>query len=123
MRKANDNNNNPPFALPQAVRLSPDFAFASSNLAAAEFAAGQRQPAERRLRSLLRRYPGFADARAALTGLLWASGREAEAEEEWGRVEDPRYSSVAWLRFGRRWPPPLIDALAGYLTLRSALAP
>ena len=42
------------------------------------------------MRALLRRYPDFADMRAALAAALWADGARAAAETEWDRVDDPR---------------------------------
>jgi hypothetical protein len=35
------------------------------------------------MRTLLRRYPDFADMRAALAGALWSIGKEGEAESAW----------------------------------------
>lgn len=35
------------------------------------------------MRGLLRRYPDFADVRAALAAALWAEGLQADAEENW----------------------------------------
>ncbi|KXZ41002.1 hypothetical protein GPECTOR_1010g279 [Gonium pectorale] len=71
------------------------------------------------MRSLLRRYPDFADMRAALAGALWAIGKEGEAESQWSRVDDPRYRDFSWLRFNRRWPPRIYQALTAFLELRS----
>jgi len=73
----------------------------------------------RQMRALLRRYPDFADVRAALAAALWASGREGEAETTWERVDDPRYRDVAWLAGQRRWPPSLVTALDALLKLQS----
>lgn len=52
---------------------------------------GQRDPAMRQMRTLLRRYPDFNDMRAALAAALWAAGKEGEAETTWARVDDPRW--------------------------------
>lgn len=51
---------------------------------------GQRDPAMRQMRALLRRYPDFSDVRAALAAALWATGKEGEAETMWERVDDAR---------------------------------
>lgn len=50
----------------------------------------------RQMRTLLRRYPDFADVRAALAAALWAAGKEGEAETTWERVEDARWARVHW---------------------------
>jgi tetratricopeptide (TPR) repeat protein len=74
----------------RAASLAPSFSFAAANQALALWQAGDRTEAERRMRALLRRYPDFADVRAALAAALWADGLEAEAEAAWSRVDDAR---------------------------------
>ena len=90
------------------------------------------------MRALLRRYPDFADVRAALAAALWADGARAAAETEWDRVDDPRcvacwcehkhacpavltrcarYKDRNWLRRDRRWPPALAGACCALCTL------
>jgi len=103
--------------LSRAVALSPQYAGAACNLAIARYAAGEKRESLRSLRALLRRYPGFDDARAALAAGLWAEGERESAESEWSRVEDPRYKSGDWLRTDRRWPEPLADALVALLRI------
>ncbi len=68
-----------------------------------------------------RRYPLFADARAALTALLWQKGASGEAESNWAAASglDPRYRQQEWLRSTRRWPPEPVEALAQFLALAS----
>ena len=41
-------------------------------------------------RALLRRYPEFADVRAALTAALWGLDKVGDAETNWQRISDPR---------------------------------
>jgi len=125
----------------RAATLAPDFSFAAANLAVAQYEAGDVnvrwislgsashklipwrcvavQESLRELRALLRRYPGFDDARAALTAELWAQGLEGDAEANWERVEDVRYSDRVWLVQKRRWPPSVVNALENFLDLRS----
>jgi len=103
----------------RAVSLAPEFSFAAANRALALFASGERDRAAREMRGLLRRYPDFADMRAALAATLWDAGLEAEAEGQWLRVDDPRYRDLAWVRRTRRWPAPLADALERLVTIQS----
>ncbi|GBF89044.1 hypothetical protein Rsub_01761 [Raphidocelis subcapitata] len=103
----------------RAVALAPAFSFAAANEALALWATGEREPAIRRMRSLLRRYSDFDDVRAALAAALWADGREGDAETMWARVEDSRYRDVVWLKERRRWPPGLVEAMTALLELRS----
>ena len=99
----------------------PDFAMARSSAALAAFQLGDKAGAERELRNLIRRYPLFADARAALTALLWQKGASGEAESNWAAASglDPRYRQQEWLRSTRRWPPVPVEALAQFLALGS----
>lgn len=104
----------------RATQLAPAFAFAAANESIARFAAGERVESERAMRGLLRKYPDFADVRAALAAALWADGSRGAAETEWARVDDPRYRDRNWLRRDRRWPSELADALEAFLDLRDA---
>ena len=99
----------------------PGFAMARSSAALAAFQLGDKAGAERELRNLIRRYPLFADARAALTALLWQKGASGEAESNWAAASglDPRYLQQEWLRSTRRWPPVPVEALAQFLALGS----
>lgn len=99
----------------------PGFAMARSSAALAAFQLGDKAGAERELRNLIRRYPLFADARAALTALLWQKGASGEAESNWAAASglDPRYRQQEWLRTTRRWPPVPVEALAQFLALGS----
>ncbi len=105
-----------------AADARPGFAMARSSGALAAFQLGDLNEAERELRSLIRRYPLFADARAALTALLWRRGASGEAESNWAAASglDPRYRQREWLLQTRRWPPEPVQALQQFLALASA---
>jgi len=106
------------FAAAAAAR--PGFAMARSSAALVQFELGDLEGAERELRNLIRRYPLFADARAALTALLWQRGARGEAESHWAAAAglDPRYRQGEWLLAVRRWPPRPVQALEQFLALR-----
>jgi len=72
------------------------------------------------LKKLIRRYPTFADARAALTALNWSKGESGNAESNWIAVTelDPRYSDEEWLKKIRRWPPQPIKDLMNFIDLK-----
>jgi tetratricopeptide (TPR) repeat protein len=103
-----------------AAEARPGFAMARSSAALASFELGDLDEAERQLRSLIRRHPLFADARAALTALLWQRGVRGEAESHWAAAAglDPRYRQGEWLLGTRRWPPRPVQALEQFLALR-----
>ena len=102
-----------------AAFARPGFAMARSSAALASFQLGELEQAEQQLRSLIRRYPLFADARAALTALLWQRGSRGEAESHWAAAAglDPRYRQGEWLLAIRRWPPRPVQALEQFLAL------
>ncbi len=102
----------------RAAQLAPQFSFAMVNKAVADFQLGKDDIALRQLRTVLRKYPDFADARAALAAALWDAGLQAQAEEEWGRVNDPRYRDLSWLQANRRWPPRLVRGLTAFLGIK-----
>jgi tetratricopeptide (TPR) repeat protein len=97
----------------------PGFAMARASEALAAFQLGDLEAAEQQLRSIIRRYPLFADARAGLTALLWQQGGRGEAESHWVSASglDPRYRDPEWLLAVRRWPPVPVAALQQFLAL------
>lgn len=103
----------------KAADLDPEFALARVNQGLALYQSGDTQAGLRTLRSVVRKYPNFPDARAALTAGLWAVGQRGEAESQWVAVAglDNRYRDVDWVRTIRRWPPKVADALEQFLTL------
>ena len=104
-----------------AAEARPGFAMARSSAALAALQLGDFAVAERDLRNLIRRYPLFADSRAALTALLWQKGATGEAESHWAAASglDPRYRQGEWLLQTRRWPPKPVAALEQFLALES----
>lgn len=59
------------------------------------------------MRNIVRKYPSFADMRAALTAVLWEQGKHGEAESNWVAAVglDQRYKDINWVAHVRRWPP------------------
>jgi len=89
-------------------------------LALADYELGDLNKSEQELRKLIRRYPTFADARAALTALTWTKGNYGEAESNWVAVVelDPRYAEEDWLLEVRRWPPSPVRDLMTFIDLK-----
>ena len=104
----------------QATQYNPGFAMARSSEALANYQLGNLESSERELRKLIRRYPTFADARAALTALQWSKGKSGEAESNWiAAVElDPRYAEEEWLLEVRRWPPVPVNDLMKFISIK-----
>ena len=105
----------------RAVKARPDFAMARSRQALAAYQLGDLKTAEVELRQLIRQYPMFADARAALSGLLWQQGSHGEAQSHWAAAAglDNRYRQRDWLQQIRRWPPQPTADLMTFLALES----
>lgn len=66
---------------------------------------------------------GLAEVHAALASVLYAERPErlafAELQFEIASEFDSRYSSVAWVKKEKKWPPRMLHALESFLTLKS----
>ena len=105
----------------KAAFYNPGSAMARSSKALADFQLGNFNESEEELKKLIRRYPTFADARAALTALHWSKGESGKAESNWIAVTelDPRYSNEEWLIKVRRWPPKPTKDLMNFIYLKN----
>ena len=93
---------------------------ARSSMALADYQLGNMEECEKELKKLIRRYPTFADARAALTALDWSKGIPGEAESNWIAVTelDSRYGDEEWLVNVRRWPQKPTKDLMKFIALK-----
>ena len=105
----------------QAASSNYSIAMASSSEALAIYQLGDFELAEKKIRILIRKYPLFADARAALSALLWRKGFTGEAESNWAAASglDIRYRDKDWLMHIRRWPPKPTNDLIAFLALEN----
>ena len=105
----------------QAASLNNAVAMARSSEALAIYQLGDFEGAEKKIRILILKYPLFADARAALTALLWRKGFLGEAESNWAAAAglDIRYRDKDWLLNVRRWPPKPTNDLIAFLALEN----
>ena len=103
----------------QAVLSNNAIAMARSSEALAIYQLGDLELAEKKIRLLITKYPLFADARAALSALLWKKGFTGEAESNWAAAAglDIRYREKDWLLNIRRWPPKPTNDLIAFLAL------
>ena len=104
----------------KASLVRPEFAMAQSNKALVEYQLGELDQAQSDLRLIIRKYPMFADARAALSALLSHNGLKGEAESHWAAAIglDTRYRDRDWLSNIRRWPTTPINDLMDFLDLK-----
>ena len=103
----------------QAASSNNAIAMARSSEALAIYQLGDLELAEKKIRILIRKYPLFADARAALSALLWCKGFSGEAESNWAAAAglDIRYRDKDWLMNIRRWPPKPTNDLIEFIAL------
>ncbi len=103
----------------QAASSNNAIAMARSSEALAIYQLDDLELAENKIRILIRKYPLFADARAALSALLWCKGFVGEAESNWAAAAglDIRYRDKDWLLNVRRWPPKPTNDLIAFLAL------
>ncbi|MGD1872041.1 MAG: tetratricopeptide repeat protein [Mastigocoleus sp.] len=103
----------------KATEIAPTFAIARANYALALYEADEKDKAIREMKNIVRRYPSFADVRAALSAVLWADGKQGEAESNWVSAYglDYRYKDIDWVKNIRRWPPSMVSALDKFLKL------
>ena len=103
----------------QAASSNNSIAMARSSEALAIYQLGDLELAEKKIRLLILKYPLFADARAALSALLWRKGFTGEAESNWAAAAglDIRYREKDWLLHIRRWPPKPTNDLIAFLAL------
>lgn len=107
----------------RAMELDSGFLLAQINYDLALYETGETSKAIQNLKGLARKYPRFADARAALTAALWDQGLQGEAESNWVAAYglDRRYRDTDWLQHIRRWPPSLVNALDRFLNLEAMI--
>jgi len=98
--------------------------YAASNAALMRAQLGDDAGAEADLAAVARRAPNSADARAARAALLWALGKNGDAESAWesacARAEGCRaYRDLDYVGRIRRWPPRMVEHLRAFLELRA----
>jgi tetratricopeptide (TPR) repeat protein len=62
----------------KAADTAPNFAFARANYALALYQTGKTNEAIRNMRNIVRKYPNFADMRAAITAAYWVEGKRGK---------------------------------------------
>lgn len=75
--------------------------------------------ADRLLRTVVRKYPTYAEAHAALTAVQWQLGQAGKAEEHFAIATaiDSRWKRVSYIQTQTRWPPKLYAAMEKFLSI------
>lgn len=105
-----------------SASLKPDYLAPQIGRAFALYQLDKKDEALIYFRSLVAKYPSFADGNAALAVMLYEKGESKDiVMEAWEEAleADSRYLDVDWVRDIRRWPPKLVDTL---ITFKSQIA-
>jgi tetratricopeptide (TPR) repeat protein len=97
-----------------SASLKPDYLAPQIGRAFALYQLDKKDEALVYFRSLVSKYPSFADGNAALAVILYEKGNAMdEVKDAWEEAleADSRYVDIEWVRDIRRWPPKLVDAL------------
>ncbi len=102
------------------TEINPEFLWVMANQALELYETGEKESAITMMKNIVRKYPRFADMRAALTAAYWANGQLGEAKSHWISAYglDSRYKDIYWVENVRCWPPSLIVALKDFLKLQ-----
>ncbi|GAB4821919.1 hypothetical protein N2152v2_008965 [Parachlorella kessleri] len=102
-----------------AANLAPGLAGYRLREATLLYQQGEPEEAKTMMRGIARKYPGYAEAHAALAAVQWAEGQQtvAEAEFEKATRQDSRWGSLEFIRSNTRWPPKLYTAMARFLSI------
>ena len=101
----------------KAFLVRSEFVMAEFGQALMKYQLGELDQAKSAMRSIIRKHPMFADARAALSGLLASQGSSGEAKSHWVAAKglDSRYQEQDWLLEIRKWPPQPVKDLMNFL--------
>eukprot|EP01018_Ginkgo_biloba_P007754 Gb_05022 [translate_table: standard] len=81
-----------------------------------------RRPEEARkiVEGLVRKYPNYAEAHAALAAILWSENRRSGAEDQFteATIREPLYREIGWVNAELQWPPSIIQAMENFLSIK-----
>lgn len=107
-------------AYERAAILAPGIAGYRLREASMLFQLDRSEEAAKVMQGLVRKYPNYAEARAALAAVLWSENRRSSAEEQYSEAtqQEPRFKSMGWVRKTLQWPPGLENALENFLGIK-----
>lgn len=102
-----------------AANLAPGLAGYRLREATLLYQQGEPEGAKTMMKGIVRKYPRYAEAYAALAAISWVEGRQAAAEEQFERAirQDARWGDMDFVRSSTRWPPALYRAMEQFLNL------
>ncbi|CAM6112248.1 unnamed protein product [Calypogeia fissa] len=106
-------------AYQKASILAPGIAGYRFRQALVLFQVGRLDESKKLLQGLVRKYPNYTEAHAALAALLWSEGNRSTAEEQFSEATnlEPLYSKISWVESELQWPPGVLQAFAKFLSI------
>ncbi|KAH7441707.1 hypothetical protein KP509_03G050100 [Ceratopteris richardii] len=106
-------------AFEKASLLAPGIAGYRLKEALVLFQLERLDEAKKLLQGLVRKYPNYAEAHAALAAVLWSEGERSRAEEQFTEAtkREPLYNNLSWVRRQLLWPPNVVKAMENFLSI------
>ncbi|KAK9811641.1 hypothetical protein WJX72_007483 [[Myrmecia] bisecta] len=103
----------------QAAELAPGIAGYRLREAELLFQQNETAKAETLMRTVVRKYPYYAEAHAALAAVEWSGGDLAKAEGQFNTAtaSESRFRDMDFVRRSTRWPPKLYEAMQRFLSI------
>ncbi|MCO5553662.1 hypothetical protein L7F22_032269 [Adiantum nelumboides] len=97
-------------AYERASLLAPGIAGYRLKEALILFQLQRSQEAKKLLQGLVRKYPNYTEAHAALAAVLWSEGDRSRAEEQFSEAtkREPLYGDLRWVSTELLWPPNVV---------------
>ncbi|KAJ7520912.1 hypothetical protein O6H91_19G029200 [Diphasiastrum complanatum] len=104
--------------LTTAIRLAPNAPVPFLNRAIA-YELQKPEEASKLIQSLVRKYPNYAEAHAALAALLWSEDRRSSAEDQFSKAlnDEPKFQDIRWVQAELQWPPAIMQAMKNFLNV------
>lgn len=106
-------------AYARASLLAPGIAGYRLKQALVLFQLERPEEAKKLMQGLVRKYPNYAEAHAALAAVFWSEGERGRAEDEFSEAtrREPLYANIRWVGSELQWPPNMIKAMEGFLDI------
>eukprot|EP00850_Spirogloea_muscicola_P015337 SM000116S24258 [mRNA] locus=s116:317822:320083:- [translate_table: standard] len=107
-------------AYERASLLAPGIAGYRLRQALALFQLERPSEAAQLMKGLVRKYPNYAEAHAALAAVLWSSDKQPGAEDEYRQAteQEPNFESIQWVKSRLQWPPKAVSAMEAFLAIK-----
>uniref|UniRef100_A0A0D6QWT7 Uncharacterized protein n=1 Tax=Araucaria cunninghamii TaxID=56994 RepID=A0A0D6QWT7_ARACU len=107
-------------AYERASVLKPGIAGYRLKQALVLFQLNRAEEARKLVEGLVRKYPNYAEAHAALAAILWSENRRSGAEQQFteATIREPLYRNIGWVNAELQWPPNIIQAMENFLDIQ-----